>query len=98
MPGTVSSAVWLAGWLAGCVAGWLAGSSWGASTSTLRTGALAPVYSVAVYASPVWCRSTHTKKLDVALNDTANYHRMHAPNGDNVPACAGRNHATRHQA
>ena len=48
----------------------LAGSSWGAYTSTLRTGALALVYSAADYASPAWCRSTHTRKLDVALNDT----------------------------
>ena len=48
----------------------LADSSWGAYTSTLRTGALALVYSAAEYASPVWCRSTHTKKLDVALNDS----------------------------
>ena len=48
----------------------LAGSSWGAYTSTLRTGALALVYSAAEYASPAWCRSTHTRKLDVALNDT----------------------------
>ena len=48
----------------------LAGSSWGAYTSTLRTGALALVYSAAEYASPAWCRSTHTNKLDVALNDT----------------------------
>ena len=48
----------------------LAGSSWGAYTSTLRTGALALVYSAAEYASPAWCSSTHTRKLDVALNDT----------------------------
>ena len=48
----------------------LAGSSWGTYTSTLRTGALALVYSAAEYASPAWCRSTHTRKLDVALNDT----------------------------
>ena len=48
----------------------LAGSSWGAYTSTLRTGALALVYSAAQYASPAWCRSTHTRNLDVALNDT----------------------------
>ena len=48
----------------------LAGSSWGAYTSTLRTGALALVYSADEYASPAWCRSTHTRKLDVALNDT----------------------------
>ena len=78
----------------------LAGSSWGAYTSTLRTGALALVYSAAEYASPVWCRSTHTKKLDVALNDRfyANHLRMHAAYGDHVLACAGRNHATLHQA
>ena len=37
---------------------------------TLRTGALALVYSAAEYASPAWCRSTHTRKLDVALNNT----------------------------
>ena len=49
----------------------LAGSSWGAYTSTLRTGALALVYSAAEYAAPAWCRSTHVKKkLDVTLNDT----------------------------
>ena len=48
----------------------LAGSSWGAYTSTLRRGALALVYSAAEYASPAWCRSTHSRKLDVALNDT----------------------------
>ena len=50
----------------------LAGSSWGAYTSTLRTGALALVYSAAECGTPVWCCccSTHTKKLDIALNDT----------------------------
>ena len=48
----------------------LAVSSWGAYTSTLRTGVLALVYSAAEFASPAWCRSTHTRKLDVALNDT----------------------------
>ena len=47
-----------------------AGSSWGAYTSTLRTGALALVYSAADYAPPARCRSTHTRKLDVVLNDT----------------------------
>ena len=34
----------------------LAGSSWGACTSTLRTGALALVYSAAEYAAPAWSR------------------------------------------
>ena len=48
----------------------LAGSSWGANTSTLRTGALALVYSAAEYAAPAWCRSAHTRKLDTTLNDT----------------------------
>ena len=48
----------------------LAGSSWGASPSTLRTGALALVYSSAEYAAPAWCRSSHVKKLDTTLNDT----------------------------
>ncbi len=48
----------------------LAGSSCGASTSTLRTSALALVYSAAEYSSPAWCRSSHVKKLDVTLNDT----------------------------
>ena len=47
----------------------LAGSSLGAYTSTLRTGALTLVCA-AEYASPAWCRSTHTRNLDVALNDT----------------------------
>ena len=28
------------------------------------------MYSAAEHASPAWCRSTHTRKLDVALNDT----------------------------
>ena len=48
----------------------LAGSMWGASATTLRTSALALVYSAAEYASPAWCRSSHAKKLDTALNDT----------------------------
>ena len=48
----------------------LAGSSWAAYTSTLRTGTLALVYSAAEFASPAWCRSSHTRKLNVALNDT----------------------------
>ncbi len=48
----------------------LAGSSWGTSTSTLRTSALALVYCAAEYASPAWCRCSHVKKLDVTLNDT----------------------------
>ena len=48
----------------------LAGSSWGASPSTLRTGALALVNSAAEYACPAWSRSAHAKKLDITLNET----------------------------
>ena len=46
--------------------------TWGALTSTLRTGGIALVYSAAEYAAPAWCRSPHVKKLDVTLNDTMN--------------------------
>jgi len=52
-----------------CLLRLLAGSAWGANASVLRTSALALVYSAAEYASPAWFRRTHTKKLDVALND-----------------------------
>jgi len=48
----------------------LAGSSWGVSRPTIRTAALAIAFSAAEYAAPVWCRSCHSKNLDVALNDT----------------------------
>ena len=41
-----------------------------AKVSTLRPGALALAYSSAEYAAQAWCRSTHTKKLAGALNDT----------------------------
>ena len=47
----------------------LAGTTWGASTKTLRISTQAPVFSAAEYCAPVWCRSTHTKKLDSTLNN-----------------------------
>ena len=46
----------------------LAGTSWGASTPTLRTSTLALVYAPAEYCAPVWCRSAHSKLVDVSLN------------------------------
>ena len=46
----------------------LAGTSWGASTPTLRTSTLALVYAPAEYCAPVWCRSSHTRLVDVGLN------------------------------
>jgi hypothetical protein len=47
----------------------LAGTGWGASPNTLRTSALALVYSTAEYAIPVWAHSNHTSKVDVVIND-----------------------------
>ena len=46
----------------------LAGTSWGASTPTLRTSTLALVYAPAEYCAPVWCRSSHTRLVDVGIN------------------------------
>ena len=46
----------------------LAGTGWGAFFSTLRTAALALVYSTAEYCGPVWSRSAHTHTLDTVLN------------------------------
>ena len=46
----------------------LSGTTWGALTRTLRTSTQALVFSAAKYCSPVWCRSSHTKKLDATLN------------------------------
>ena len=44
-------------------------SNWGADPSTIRSTALALSYSAAEYASPVWERSSHAKKLDASLHD-----------------------------
>ena len=47
----------------------LAGTGWGASTNTLRTSALALLFSTAEYAIPVWAHRKHTDKVDVVIND-----------------------------
>ena len=47
----------------------LAGSGWGADAKTLRTAALALVYSTSEYCAPAWCRSTHTRLIDSVLNE-----------------------------
>ena len=47
----------------------LVGSGWGAGARTLRTAALALVYSTAEYCAPVWARSAHSKQLDVPINE-----------------------------
>lgn len=46
----------------------LAGTTWGASAKTLRISTQALVFSAAEYCAPVWCRSPHTSKVDVAIN------------------------------
>ena len=46
----------------------LAGTTWGAGANTLRITALALIYSIAEYCTPVWINSNHTKKIDTALN------------------------------
>jgi len=48
----------------------LAGSTWGASTNTLWSPALALCYSAAEYCAPVWSRCAHTSLVDVQLNST----------------------------
>ena len=47
----------------------LANSKWGCKASTLTPSCLALCYSAAEYASPVWARSTHARKLNPALHD-----------------------------
>ena len=42
----------------------LSNSKWGANASPIRTTALALCYSVAVYAAPVWARSSYAKKTE----------------------------------
>lgn len=46
----------------------LANTSWGANAETLRTSALALVYSAAEYCAPVWTNSHHTSLVDTQLN------------------------------
>ena len=47
----------------------IAGSNWGADANTLRSAALALVYSTGEYCAPVWENSAHTAKIDVQLNE-----------------------------
>ena len=48
----------------------LTGTTWGAATKTLCISSQALVFSTAEYCAPVWCRSPHTKKQDVVLNNS----------------------------
>ena len=46
----------------------MSNSKWGANANTIRTIALALIYSVAEYVAPVWARSPHAQKLNTELN------------------------------
>ena len=48
----------------------LSGQTWGASLNILQTSAVRLVYAPAEYCAPTWSHSTHTKKIDIALNST----------------------------
>lgn len=48
----------------------LAGTSWGADASTLRTTALAVVYSPAEYCAGIWLNSSHCQLVDIQLRQT----------------------------
>jgi hypothetical protein len=46
------------------------GSTWGCNPHVLRTMALTLCFSTGEYIIPVWGRSSHTKKVDIALNES----------------------------
>jgi len=46
-----------------------AGSGWSSGATTLRTVTLILVYLTAEYCTPAWCRSAHTRLIDVVIND-----------------------------
>ena len=48
----------------------LSGQTWGASFNVLQTSAVSLVYAPAEYCAPTWSHSTHTKKIDIALDST----------------------------
>ena len=47
----------------------LVGSAWSAGAKTLRIATLSLVYSTSEYCAPVWCRSAHTRLIEIVLND-----------------------------
>ena len=48
----------------------LAGTTWGASAKTLRISTQAMVFPAAEYCAPVWSRSPHVRKVDVAIKSS----------------------------
>jgi len=69
----------------------LAGSGWGAGATTLRTATLALVHSTAEYCMPIWLRSTHTRFIDLAINDALRIVTgcLRPALADNLPILAG---------
>ena len=47
-----------------------AGTTWGASAKTLRISTQFLVFPAAEYCAPLWSRSPHVKKVDVAINSS----------------------------
>ena len=48
----------------------LTSTTWGASARTLRISTQALVFHTAEYCAPVWSRSPHMKKVDIAINSS----------------------------
>ena len=69
----------------------LVGSGWGAGAKTLRIATLSLVYSAAEYCTPIWCRSTHTRLMDIVLNDVLRIVTgcLHPTPTDHLPILSG---------
>ena len=76
----------------------LSGQTWGASFNVLQTSAVSLVYAPAEYCAPTWSHSTHTKKIDIALNSVYNANRVRLPEVDSsgLPPSCLRHCTTRH--
>jgi len=68
----------------------LSGSGRGTGATTLRTVTLSLVHSTAEYCAPVWCRSAHTRLIDLAINDALRIVTgcLHPTRVDNLPILA----------
>ena len=64
---------------------------WGAGTIMLRIATLTLVHSTAGYWALVWCRSTHTRLIDPAINDALRIVTgcLHPTPMDNIPILPG---------
>ena len=69
----------------------LVGSGWGAGAKTLCIATLSLVYSAAECFVPVWCRSAHTRLIDIVLNDALRMLTgcLHPTPTDHLPVLSG---------